>query len=75
MAAQRDSEPGAGLTPTTTWTPGQEIADWHGLLLDLPPGDYQLIVGLYALVNPAERLPVSSGGDFMSLGTITVNEG
>ncbi len=75
LAAQRDSEPGAGLTPTTTWTPGQEIADWHGLLLDLPPGDYQLIVGLYALVNPAERLPVSSGGDFMSLGTITVNEG
>ncbi len=73
LAAQRDSEPGDGLAPTTTWTAGQEVADHHALLIDLPPGEYTLIVGLYDLDDPSARLPVSSGGDYLTLGTITVS--
>jgi hypothetical protein len=71
LAAQRDSEPGGGLTLTTTWTPGETIRDQHALLLDLPPGEYTLIVGLYELDNPSARLPVDDG-DALTLGSITV---
>jgi hypothetical protein len=39
-AAQHDGEPGGGLSLTTTWQPGQTVADNHGvyLPLDLAPG-------------------------------------
>ena len=73
LVAQRDSEPQGGLAPTTTWTPGDAISDRHALLIDLPPGSYTLIAGLYDLDNPADRLPVSTGGDYLTLATITVN--
>lgn len=73
LAAQRDSEPGGGLTLTTTWTPGETIADQHALLLDVPPGDYTLIVGLYDLDNSESRLPVADGNS-LTLGTIKVTD-
>ena len=54
VVAQRDSEPVAGTCPTTEWQPGQLVADRYGLWLAagpsgqaLPPGDYQIVVGLY----------------------------
>ena len=49
LVAQRDSEPGGNLKPTTIWPPGEVISDHHGLLLpaDLPPGEYTLLLGLY----------------------------
>jgi 4-amino-4-deoxy-L-arabinose transferase-like glycosyltransferase len=73
LAAQRDSEPGGGLTLTTTWIPGETIPDQHALLLDVPSGDYTLIVGLYELDNSNVRLPVGEG-DYLTLGTITVTD-
>ena len=74
LVAQRDSEPGGGLALTTTWTPGQPVTDRHALFLpdDLPPGEYRLIAGLYALDPPNDRLPVSTGGDALDLGLITI---
>lgn len=73
LAAQRDSEPGGGSALTINWPPGQTITDRHGLLLpDLTPGDYTLIIGLYDLDNPSARLPVG-GGDYLTLGTVTIN--
>ena len=71
LAAQRDSEPGGGLSLTTTWTPGETIRDQHALLIDLPPGEYMLIAGLYDLDNPGARLPVGDS-DYLTLGTIIV---
>lgn len=74
LVAQRDSEPGGGLALTTTWTAGQPVTDRHALFLpeNLPPGEYRLIAGLYALDPPNERLPVSTGGDALELGMISV---
>lgn len=74
LAAQRDSEPGGGAALTTTWTPGQSVSDNHALIvpLDLPPGDYTLIVGLYDRDDAAARLAASSGGDALTLAAITV---
>ncbi len=73
LVAQHDGEPGNNLAPTTTWQPDQAITDSHGLLIpvDLPPGDYRLIVGWYDMDNPQNRLPTGSG-DHLDLGTIHI---
>jgi len=55
--AQSDGQPFGGRYPTTTWGAGEVIPDEHTLSLPdpLPPGPYQLLVGLYDL-NSGERL-------------------
>ncbi len=73
LRAQRDSPPLGGYRPTTTWAPGEPVEDHLGVALpaDLPPGEYTLILGMY---DPAtgRRLSVSGGGDFVTLGRVTV---
>lgn len=70
--AQHDGEPGGGFVLTTTWQPNQTVADNHGIYLplDLPPGDYSLLVGMYG-VDDGARL-ISEGGDAILLATITI---
>jgi uncharacterized membrane protein len=80
IIAQRDSEPGGSLALTTTWQPGETIVDNHGLLvpLSVPDGQYTLLMGLYELGSPSDRLAVDTAGgavDAFSLGTITVGDG
>jgi hypothetical protein len=62
LVTQRDSEPGGGLNPTTRWPPGETIIDNHGVLIpaDLPPGSYQIRLGLYDLTDPNARLPIQT---------------
>ncbi|MEE8392252.1 MAG: glycosyltransferase family 39 protein [Anaerolineae bacterium] len=77
LVAQHDTEPGDGIRPTTIWEPGQSLADRYGvsLPLDLPPGRYTLIVGLYHVAT-GERLPVDldgeSTGDHLPLCSVQV---
>lgn len=73
LVAQRDSEPGGGLALTTIWPPGDIVSDGHALLVpdSLAPARYALIVGLYDMDNPQERLPVG-GADHLRLADITV---
>ncbi|MBI3287420.1 MAG: glycosyltransferase family 39 protein [Chloroflexi bacterium] len=63
IVAQRDSEPGGGALPTTTWTVGETILDREGVLLppDTPPGEYRIAVGVYHWIS-GERLPVQEEG-------------
>ncbi len=75
---QRDSEPGGGLRPTTTWKPGDTIRDNYGLLIlpGTPPGAYRIEVGMYRLDN-GQRLPVTDAagkplGDRLLLPAVTV---
>jgi hypothetical protein len=72
--AQRDGEPAGGSRSTTSWGPGEVIADNHGILLppDLLPGKYTLRVGLYDAFDPAVRLPVR-GDDSLLLQMITIS--
>lgn len=78
LVAQRDSEPGGGSLPTTTWSPDEIVMDNHGLLLpsDLLPGQYTLRLGLYDALDPSDRLLVTGAGleseDGLTLGTITI---
>lgn len=73
IAAQRDSEPGGGAAITTTWKSGIQIVDQHGLSINptLSSGEYRLIVGLYDLDNPTDRLKIGEA-DFIELGRLTV---
>ena len=73
--AQRDGQPVQWLRPTSTWVPGEEIADRYSFRLEtaLSPGRYDILVGLYDPVS-GQRLPVSAGPeDFaIQLGPVTV---
>jgi hypothetical protein len=72
VKAQRDRWPGDGLFPTAALNPGQVVIDNLALPLDVPPGHYQLIAGLYR--NDVEGLPRLSGpgGDFVTLAEVDV---
>ncbi|MCB9078774.1 MAG: glycosyltransferase family 39 protein [Anaerolineaceae bacterium] len=75
--SQQDDDPACRL-PTTIWRAGQ-----HGLgqfrlpiPLDMPPGRYPLIIGLYQ-VDTLERLTITGGAgqpgdDFLWLGDIEI---
>ncbi len=75
--AQQDGEPGGGLAPSNTWATGATIADNHGVLVpgDLPPGRYQLMIGLYELFT-GDRQTITLNnvpqGDRLLLETITI---
>ncbi|MBI3360791.1 MAG: hypothetical protein HY023_06735, partial [Chloroflexi bacterium] len=72
IVAQSDGVPANWTRPTTGWLAGEFIADDHAisLSLDAPPGEYELVVGLY---DPATnvRLLASTGGNEAVLTRIT----
>ncbi len=62
-----------GLYPTTAWPAGSIVPDHHELAIPpgVPPGEYRVQV---RLVPPfaEEGLPVSTGGDAVTLDAVTV---
>lgn len=57
LLAQADGPPRQGWYPTSWWTAGEVVLDTHTISLpaQVPPGTYQLVVGLYNPLN-GERL-------------------
>ena len=57
-AGQLDRPPCSGGCPTTSWRPGDLIGEWFEIPIDAdaPPGNYQVIAGMYDLAS-GERLP------------------
>jgi len=79
--AQHDSQPQGGQHPTSQWVEGEVVVDEHELILanDVPPGEYQIEVGMYDW-GSGERLAVSEGGLWVSenrviLGTVNLRSG
>jgi hypothetical protein len=72
VKAQRDRWPGDGLFPTAGLGAGQVITDNLALPLDVAPGRYQLVAGLYR--NDVEGYPrlAGPGGDHVKLAEIEV---
>ncbi len=72
IVAQADGLPANWTRPTTGWLPGEFIRDAHRLTLpvELPPGDYTLVTGLY-LPN-GSRLQQENGRDHIPLTTFTI---
>jgi 4-amino-4-deoxy-L-arabinose transferase-like glycosyltransferase len=76
--AQKDSVPGGGSLPTTSWIEGEVVTDIYDLVVDAnaPGGEYVLEIGMYDAVT-GERLPIydskgKSLGDRVLLHTINV---
>jgi len=76
--AQHDSQPVGGSRPTSAWQTGEEITDHHGLALpdDIPPGEYDLALGLYDTTT-GERLLVTRAeqntpADRVVLGPVSI---
>jgi 4-amino-4-deoxy-L-arabinose transferase-like glycosyltransferase len=81
LAAQKDGQPGCWQHPTTSWIPGDVIADPYCLLTKpgIPAGDYSLRAGLY-LLETGQRLDVfddvgTALGNAIELGRVEVVEG
>jgi hypothetical protein len=75
-AAQADHRPLDNLYPTSLWPADETIRESSYLSLpgDLPPGDYELWIGLY-LLETGERLPLendASGENAVMLGVIQI---
>ncbi|HUM68310.1 MAG TPA: hypothetical protein PLK31_05640, partial [Chloroflexota bacterium] len=77
LVAGRDGQPLDGRYPTSYWSPGEIIADERRWQPNVPPGTYQLEVGLYRLES-GERLPVSGlhseWGDRVILGEVVIRD-
>jgi hypothetical protein len=77
ILAQHDGQPVNELRPTTTWKPGETIADQFAIVLpaDARPGLYRLRIGLYE-INSLARLPAvladGTVGEFFAGGSIVV---
>jgi hypothetical protein len=73
IVAQADTVPGGGAFPTTNWRPGEVIADRYTIQLpaNLPPGAYQVVMGLYDPVS-GTRLSTSIGDQSVVLATLQV---
>jgi hypothetical protein len=72
VKAQRDRWPGDGLFPTGAMNPGEVVVDNLALPLDVSPGQYRLIAGLYR--NDVEGFPrlTGPGGDSITLAEVDV---
>lgn len=73
LVAQLDSPPASGQLPSSSWQPGEIIADLHKIPLPagLASGRYRLIAGMYQPATGA-RLGLIGGGDFVSLGELSL---
>ncbi len=58
---QRDSVPGYGAFPTTSWMEGEVITDEYEIIVepDAPPGEYVIEIGMYD-ASTGQRLSVLS---------------
>ncbi len=57
--------------PTSRWKPDERILTGHSLPSSLPPGTYQLQLGLYNWQS-LERLPLQAGSNAVIIGEISV---
>jgi 4-amino-4-deoxy-L-arabinose transferase-like glycosyltransferase len=70
LIGQRDAPPSQ---PAPDWPTGTPITGGYGVFIEpgTPPGRHRVIAGLYNS-RTGERLPVSTGDDFIQLGLVEV---
>jgi hypothetical protein len=73
--AQSDNQPALWTRPTSSWVPGEPVEDRHALAVpvDLPPGVYTLIAGVY-LPETGERLLTEGDEEFVILGNAQIRD-
>ncbi len=75
IAAQGDTPPVYGVRPTSGWRPGEVLVDEHTINVPdtVPPGRYQLWVGLYE-PDSFVRPPAVQNGEVQPDGRILLQE-
>ncbi len=72
VVAQSDSQPFWIVpNPSSGWPVNRVILDQHLIALPLPPGTYQVLLGLYTWPS-LEHLSLQSDGDAIILGKVTI---
>ena len=77
VVAQQDRMPAFGTYPTSAWQPGESIVDVYDVIIDAPPANYSIVVGMYD-PNTLVRLPAIDSSnkrlldDQISLTQITI---
>jgi hypothetical protein len=68
IKAQGDGKPQQGFYPTPYWQPGEQVIDTHILPLDpdLPPGNYDLLIGFYEAGSGTRLQILDKAGHFKS---------
>jgi hypothetical protein len=74
--AQKDGPAGSGHYPTSLWDPGQIVADELSISLpvELPAGQYELVVGLYDISTGARLFMPNSPFDEFTLTTLEITQ-
>jgi hypothetical protein len=78
LRAQRDLEPGDGALPTNGWAKGEYVTMNYGVTLpaDVPPGSYEVRIGLYDPITNQRATPIGTGANgeerYVVLGRIEV---
>jgi 4-amino-4-deoxy-L-arabinose transferase-like glycosyltransferase len=74
--ASRDTPPLQGLYPTGQWKTGEIVTDTPNLALpaNLPPGDYNLVMGLYLPDGKFTPLPLADGSNSIVLAQLKVSK-
>ncbi len=69
LLGQHDGTPVEGTRPTTTWTVGEVLVDFHSVPLTATDytGEARIAVGFYDPAAPHVRVPVSGGADYLLL--------
>ncbi len=69
LLGQHDGIPVEGTRPTTTWTAGEVLVDFHSVSLTTTDytGEARIAVGFYDPAAPHIRVPVSGGADYLLL--------
>ncbi len=64
IVGQRDQVPGSGDFPTTSWVPGEYLADAYAIPIhpDAPSGDYWLEIGFYNPLDSTRLLVTGADG-------------
>ncbi|HEX2916819.1 MAG TPA: phospholipid carrier-dependent glycosyltransferase [Chloroflexia bacterium] len=75
-SASRDTQPFMGVFPTSQWKPGELLTDTPNLALpaNLPPGKYNLVMGLYQNDGKFTPLPLADGAGSITLGTVNITK-
>lgn len=76
VVGQRDEPPVHGSRPTTSWVPGEYVADAHEVPIDasVTPGTYQVEVGLYDPRN-GQRVATGTPDNRVLIGSVRVGKG
>ncbi len=69
ILGQHDGAPVEGTRPTTGWTAGEVVVDFHSVPLVATDytGEARIAVGLYDPAAPHVRVPVAGGADYLLL--------